>query len=193
MASGFPAEHKGRRVVVVHTVDEWRRFLLDEGATSPAIWLTVWKKAAPEGRPRYEDLVCEALCHGWIDSTINGFDELCTLLLMAPRKPGSMWSAPNKERVERVTAEGRMRPTGQAVIDAAKADGSWSILDSVDAMLEPDDLVAAIDAAGVRSEWESWSRSRRRMVLTRLVLAKTDRTRTKRIDEAIAELSGSTA
>ena len=177
-------------MVVVHSLDEWRQWLVAHGAESAAIWLTVWKKAAPPGRPRYDEVVEEALCHGWIDATVNRFDELSVLQLMAPRKRGSMWSAPNKERVERLTAQGRMRPSGQAVIDAAKADGSWSILDSVDALIEPDELAAAIDAAGVRSEWDSWSPSRRKLVLARLVLARTDRTRTKRIDEAIVELRG---
>ena len=83
-----------------------------------------------------------------------------------------------------------MLPTGQAVIDAAIADGSWTILDSVDAMLEPDDLVDAIDAADVRDTWSTWSPSRRKQVLAQLVLAKTPPTRAKRIDAAIAELVG---
>lgn len=186
----FPAEHKGRRVVVVHSLEQWRDFLLDEGASSGAVWLTVWKKAAPPGRPRYDDVVEEALCHGWIDSTINRFDEWSVLLMMAPRKRGSVWSAPNKDRVERMTAQGRMRASGRAAIQAALADGSWSTLDTVDALEEPDDLRSAIDAAGLRATWERWSPSRRKQVLYRLVLARTDTTRATRVDEAIVELRG---
>lgn len=184
-----PADHKGRRVVVAHTVEDWRAWLRSEGSTSGTIWLTVWKQAAGPGKLGYDDVVDEALCHGWIDSTINRFDELSYLLLLAPRKRGGVWSAPNKARIERLRAEGRMRPEGQAVIDAAVADGSWTILDSVEAMIEPTDLTAAIDEAGARAEWDSWARGRRKQVLYRLVMAKTPRTRAKRIDEAIAELA----
>lgn len=188
MAS-HPAEHKGRRVVVAHTVQEWRDWLRREGPTSGTVWLTVWKKAAGPDKLTYDDVVDEALCHGWIDSTINGFDETSTLLMVAPRKKGSVWSAVNKARIERLVAEGRMQPAGQAVIDAAIADGSWTILDPVEAMEEPDDLVAAIDAAGVRDTWSAWPPGRRKQVLYQLVLAKTPATRAKRIDAAIEELA----
>lgn len=187
--AAHPEQHKGRRVVVVHTAQEWRDWLVAEGPTSDTIWLTVWKQAAGPGKLTYDDVVDEALCHGWIDSTINRFDDTSYLLLLAPRKRGSVWSAVNKARIERLVAEGRMRPSGQAVIDAAIVDGSWTILDSVEAMEEPDDLVAAIDAAGLGDTWASWSPSRRKQVLYQLVLAKTPATRAKRIDAAIAELA----
>lgn len=190
MAS-HPPEHKGRRVVVVHTLDDWRDWLRAEGGSSQAIWLTVWKKAAGPDKLTYDDMVDEALCHGWIDSTVNRFDETSYLLLLAPRKKGSIWSAVNKARIERLVAADRMQPTGRAVIDAAVADGSWTILDSVDAMVEPDDLVLAIDAAGARERWQSWAPSRRKQVLTQLVLAKTEATRSRRIDAALEELGGS--
>ncbi len=184
-----PAEHKGRRVVVLHTVEEWRDWLRSEGPTSGTIWLTVWKQAAGPGKLSYDDVVDEALCHGWIDSTINRFDDTSYLLLLAHRKRGGVWSAPNKARIERLQAEGRMRPEGQAVIDAAVADGSWTILDPVEAMVEPDDLVAAIDDAGVRGAWDSWTPARRKQVLAGLVMAKTPPTRARRIAEAVTELA----
>lgn len=186
--AAHPPEHKGRRVVVLHTADEWRTWLRSEGRDSAAIWLTVWKQAAGPGKLTYDDVVDEALCHGWIDSTINRFDEISYLLLLAPRKKGSVWSAVNKARIERLVAEGRMQSAGQAVIDAAVADGSWTILDSVEAMVEPDDLVAAIDHAGVREVWQAWAPGRRKQVLYQLVLAKTPATRDKRIAAAIEEL-----
>lgn len=188
--STHPAEHKGRRVVVAHTPEEWRSWLAAEGATSAAVWLTVWKQAAGPDKLTYEDVVLEALCVGWIDSTVNGFDDLSFLQLLSPRKKGSVWSAPNKARVERLVAEGRMQPSGQAVIDASIADGSWTILDPVEAMIEPDDLAQAIDAAGLRTAWDAWSPSRRKQTLYRLVLAKTAPTRAKRIVEATDELRG---
>ena len=82
-----------------------------------------------------------------------------------------------------------MQPAGQRVIDAAIEDGSWTILDPVEAMIEPDDLVAAIDAAGVRATWDAWSPSRRKQVLAGLVMAKTAPTRAKRLAATIDELT----
>lgn len=186
---GFPERHKDRRVVVVRTLDDWRNWLLAEGESSDSVWLTVWKQAADPAFVRYDDVVEEALCHGWIDSTVNAYDELCYLLLLAPRKRGSVWSAPNRDRVRRMTAAGRMRERGQAAIDAAKADGSWTILDPVEAMIEPDDLTEALDAEpALRAAWEAEPPGRRKAVFYRLALAKTDATRTKRVDEAVAAL-----
>ena len=189
--SEHPAEHKGRRVVAVRSVEEWHDWLLAEGETSAGVWLTVWKQAAPPELPRYEELVQEAVCHGWIDSTVNSYDETSYLMLVAPRKAGSPWSASNKARIEQLSAEGRMYPSGQAVIERAKADGSWTILDSVEAMVEPDDLVAALDAAEVRERWDAMTPGKRKLVLASLAMAKTAPTRTKRLDQAIAELRGS--
>lgn len=185
-----PAEHKGRRVVVARTLPVWRDWLLAEGATSDAVWLTVWKQAAGPGMLTYDDVVEEALCHGWIDSTINAFDGTSYLLLVARRKPRSVWSAPNKERVVRMVAEGRMLETGRAAIDAAVADGSWTILDPVEALEEPDDLAAALDAEPARREaWDASRPGRRKQALYRLVLAKTAATRQKRLDEILAALA----
>ena len=98
-----PSEHKGRRVVVVHTAAQWRAWLGDGTATRrSSIWLTVWKRAAGPGKLGYDDVVDEALCHGWIDSTINAFDDTSYLLLLAPRKRRSVWSGVNKARIERL-------------------------------------------------------------------------------------------
>jgi hypothetical protein len=67
-----------------------------------------------------------------------------TMLYFAPRKPRSGWSKPNKERVARLLGGGLMAPAGLAKVEAAKADGSWSALDSVEALEVPADLAAAL-------------------------------------------------
>jgi uncharacterized protein YdeI (YjbR/CyaY-like superfamily) len=185
---GHPAQHKGRRVVVVRSLDEWRGFLDAEGASSSGVWVTVWKQAADPALPRYEEIVQEAVCHGWIDSTVNGFDEHSYLMLAAPRKVGSGWSASNKARIEQLTAAGRMTEAGQRVIDRARQDGSWTLLDDVEALIVPDDLADALAAAGLRERWDGWGTGKRKLVLTQLVLAKTAPTRAKRLAEALATL-----
>lgn len=175
-------------MVVVRSLEQWRDWLVAEGATSSGVWVTVWKQAAPPELPRYEEIVQEAVCHGWIDSTVNGFDDHSYLMLAAPRKVGSGWSASNKARIEQLTAAGRMTEAGRQVIDRAHQDGSWTLLDDVEALVVPDDLADALATAGLRGKWDDWGVGKRKLALTRLVLAKTAATRAKRLDEAVATL-----
>ena len=113
---------------------------------SPGIWLVSYKKAAGERHLSYDDIVCEALCWGWIDSKARSLDELRSQLLLTPRKPASKWSRPNKIRVAELEASGRMAAPGRAVVEAAKASGTWTALDDVENLVEPAELKAALDA-----------------------------------------------
>ena len=124
----------------------WRRWLKENHEGSPGVWLVYFKKASGKPSVSYDEAVEEALCFGWIDSLVNSLDEERYMQVYTPRKRGSVWSKPNKERVARVVAAGLMTEAGLAKIEAAKADGSWSLLDPVDALLEPEDLKAALDS-----------------------------------------------
>jgi uncharacterized protein YdeI (YjbR/CyaY-like superfamily) len=112
-----------------------------------------------------------------------------TMLWFAPRKPGSGWSRPNKARIERLTAAGLIAPAGQALIDAAIADGSWTLLDAVEDLVVPDDLAAAFAARpGSRDTFESFPRSVKRGDLEWIAQAKRPETRAKRVNE-LADLA----
>jgi len=124
----------------------WRQWLATHHATSPGIWLVFDKKSSRPDRLAYVDAVEEALCYGWIDSTVRTLDDARYVQLMAPRKPKSTWAATNKARVERLIAQGMMAAPGLASIERAKANGSWSSLDAVEAMVVPDDLTKALRA-----------------------------------------------
>jgi uncharacterized protein YdeI (YjbR/CyaY-like superfamily) len=179
-------EHKGRPCVLVESRVDWRAWLEAHHATSGTIWLARWKRDS--GRPHlaYDDLVEEALCFGWIDSTINAYDERRNVVLVAPRKKGGTWSKVNKERLERLEPAGLLAPAGIAVIEAAKADGSWTLLDDVEALVVPPDLAAVLQARpDLAAVWEEQTPGRRKQALTSLVLAKTDTTRRKRLDKVV--------
>ena len=136
--------------------------------------------------PSYEEAVEEALCFGWIDSTAKRLDEARTLQLFAPRKPRSTWSASNKERVARLEREGLLAPAGNAAIEVAKENGSWSALDAVERLEEPLDLAGALDTdAAARENWNGFSRSSRKAILWWVVSAKRPETRTKRVDQTV--------
>ncbi|MDN5851884.1 MAG: YdeI/OmpD-associated family protein, partial [Actinomycetia bacterium] len=89
-------------------------------------------------------------------------------------------------RIERLTAEGLMTPAGLALVEAAKADGSWTLLDDVENLVVPGDLAAAFTPAG-RAHWDAFPRSARRAILVWLVQAKRPQTRSKRIADIAAK------
>jgi len=143
-----------------------------------------YKQATGKPRVEYAESVEEALCFGWVDSKGNKLDDERSMLWFAPRKRGSGWARPNKERIERLIAAGLMAPAGLAKIDAAKADGTWTLLDSVENLEVPDDLATALDRfSAARANFEAFPRSARRGILEWIVQAKTAATRAKRIED----------
>ncbi len=126
------------------TTAEWRRWLRDNHDKAQGVWLVMYKAATGKTRLAYEDSIPDALCFGWIDSLNKPLDDERTALLFTPRKTGSGWSRTNKERIARLLKNGRMEAAGLAKITAAKRDGSWTLLDSVEALEVPDDLRRAL-------------------------------------------------
>ena len=165
----------------------WRDWLESNHATARGVWLVSWRPTSGRTSVDYEAAVEEALCFGWVDSRGGKVDEQRTKLYFAPRKPRSAWARSNKERVERLMAAGRMTPAGISAIERAKANGSWTILDSVEQLDVPEDLRAALEARPpARANWEAFPRSARRALLERIATARRDETRTRRIEETAA-------
>ena len=94
----------------------WRRWLQRHHASRDGAFVEFHKKASASRSITYEEAVEEALCFGWIDSRPKKLDDDRWALWFAPRKPKSVWSAINKERVERLTADGTMTEAGLAAI-----------------------------------------------------------------------------
>ncbi|WP_210506009.1 YdeI family protein [Naasia sp. SYSU D00057] len=164
--------------------DQWRAWLLEHAESESSVWLVSWRSST--GRPaiRYEDAVLHALSVGWVDSTQKRVDDERTMLYFARRKPGSMWSRPNKERVERLHREGLMTAAGERAIEEAKSRGTWTGLDDVENSIVPDDLAAAFDDhPGSREQWDAFPRSARRAILEWIVQAKRPDTRARRVEE----------
>ena len=175
--------------VEVRSIDRLRDWLSRNHSTSESAWLVTCKKAQADYLP-WGDVVEELICWGWIDSTVRSVDEMRLQHRIAPRKETSAWSAVNKSIVTKMRKAGRMQPSGEAKIAAAKANGMWRFLDDVDRLEVPEDLATALGAA--RESWESWSRSVKRTWLEQIKRAKTAPTRKKRIN-ACAEAARSNA
>ena len=144
----------------------------------------MYKAATGKARLTYEDSIPDALCYGWIDSVNKPLDDERNGLLFTPRRAGSGWSRTNKVRIALLLKEKRMQPAGLAKIAAAKRDGSWTLLDSVEAMQVPDDLRRALGAAGMR-KFEALTPGRRKEHLRMLVTAKRPETRAKRVAQVV--------
>lgn len=163
------------------SVAGWREWLAEHHGRGRGVWLVMDRAGGPLG---YEEAVQQALCFGWVDSTGRALDAKQTMLWFAPRKARSGWARTNKARVERLIADGQMTPAGLAVIEAAKADGSWALLDDVENLVVPDDLAAVLAAHPPAAEnWAAFPPSARRAILQWIVHAKRPETRAKRITE----------
>lgn len=176
-----------RQRVEVTSRAEWRGWLEKHAGQKASIWLVTYKKVDAERHVPYADVVEEALCFGWVDSLPRRLDDRRSMLLLSPRKPGSAWSRPNKERAERMIAQGLMTPAGQIKIDAAKADGSWIKLDKVEDLVVPEDLSAAFERhPSASKQFASFPRSVKRGILEWIEQAKKPETRRARVEKTAA-------
>jgi len=166
------------------TLADWRAWLAANHARTAGVWLITYRPGTGKATFSYEQAVEEALCFGWIDGKANKLDGERTMLWYAPRRPGSGWARTNKARVERLIADGRMTPAGLAKIEAAQADGSWTLLDNVERLEVPDDLAAEFDKyPNARANFDAFPPSARRMALAWIATAKRLETRAKRVSE----------
>ena len=102
--------HRDRERVHFENSVQWRAWLDEHHESTDGVWLVSWKTATGKPRISYEESVVEALAVGWVDSMGLTIDDERSMLWFARRKPTSGWSRPNKQRVERLEAEGRMGP-----------------------------------------------------------------------------------
>ncbi len=134
----------------------------------------------------YDEAVEEALCFGWIDSKPNKRDGESYYLFFAPRKPKSVWSKINKERVARLIENNQMTPAGRAAIDVAKKNGSWTVLDAIEELTMPAVLNKAF--AGSKTalkNFEAFPPGVKKGIYQWIISAKTEPTQTKRITETV--------
>lgn len=177
----FPIYHPPDRAA-------WRRWLDEHHGTARGVWVVSWRKASGREAVPYEELVLEALCFGWIDSTVNILDDDRGLQLMTPRKAKSTWTRLNRQRISDLEAQGLLADAGRRAVDVAQANGWWTIYDPVEDLLEPDDLAAALDAVpAARGAWDGFPPSSRKQMLWWVLSAGKPETRATRIEKIVAE------
>lgn len=177
---------KELNTILPESRQQWREWLDKNCQGNETIWVICSKKNAGGKRINHDEAVEEALCYGWIDSLARSFNEESYLQSFTKRKPKSVWSKINKEKVERFIKEGLMAQAGLDSIEAAKSNGYWSILDEVEELIIPPDLEKEFDRKPVAKVYFlGLSRSDKKRILQWLVLAKRPETRQLRLYQVV--------
>ena len=169
---------------------DWRRWLELNHTKKEAVWLIFYKKKSPDHNLGWSESVDEALCFGWIDSTKRTIDSDKYKQYFSKRKAKSNWSKINKDKVKTLIDQGLMEEEGYKSIEIAKENGSWTILDGVEALIIPEDLTEEfVNYKGSIEYFANLSKSEKKILLHWVVSAKRKETRQKRISEIVENAS----
>ena len=164
----------------------WREWLSVNHGSVQSVLLVMDTRASGSQRLSLDEAVEEAICFGWIDSTLHPLDNRQFAVRFTPRRRGGTWSQTNKARVESLTARGLMTDAGLRAVRQARQDGSWSALDDVDALRVPDDLAQALaDNPQAHRNFETFSVSVQKTTLWWVKSARRSETRARRITESV--------
>jgi uncharacterized protein YdeI (YjbR/CyaY-like superfamily) len=178
----------GRPILAFATQVEWEAWLEAEHAGSDGVWIKFAKKGSGVPSVSYAEAVEAALCYGWIDSLTKSLDERFYVQKFTPRRARSKWSRVNRDKVEELAKQGRMKPAGLEQVELAKADGRWEAAYAPPTSVEvPDDLQKALDAVPKAAEFfATLNKSNRYAIVYQVEDAKKPETRVRRIEKFVA-------
>ena len=178
----------GRPILAFTAQAEWEAWLDEEHAGSDGVWIKFAKKASGVPSVAYAEAVEVALCYGWIDSLTKSLDERFYLQKFTPRRARSKWSRVNRDKVEELAKQGRMKPAGLEQVELAKADGRWEAAYAPPTSVEvPEDLQKALDAVPKAAEFfATLNKSNRFAIVYQVADAKKPETRVRRIEKFVA-------
>ena len=174
--------------IEITSSEELRAWLITHHTQEESVWLVTYKKTIPSKYVSRWDVLDELICFGWIDGIRRKLDDEKTMQLISKRKV-QHWAKSYKERAAKLMEENRMHASGLQSIEDSKTNGLWHFMDDVDNLIIPDDLATELARLDNATEFfHSINDSSKRFVLRWIKLAKTEKTRMKRIQE-IARLS----
>ncbi len=169
------------------SLDELEAWLEQNHNTSSSVWLILAKKDSGLPYLAVDEVIDTALCYGWIDSLPNKIDDKRFKLRISPRSPKSNWSMVNKQKVERLIRDGRMKAAGLVMVELAKTSGTWHALDDVESLIIPEEMKALFNEyPGAEEHFNAFPRSVKRGILEWIYSAKKPETREKRIRETVS-------
>jgi uncharacterized protein YdeI (YjbR/CyaY-like superfamily) len=178
-------------IVAFSSAKQWKQWLAKNHARPNGIWLRLFKRTAAVPTVSYDEALDEAVCYGWIDGQLKGYDEESWLRKFTPRRPTSVWSKRNRAHAERLMKAGRMRAARFKEIEAAKQNGRWkSAYDPASTMVMPDDFLRGL-AKNKRAKafFNALNRANVYAIAWRLQTAKTPETRQRRLTTILAMLA----
>jgi uncharacterized protein YdeI (YjbR/CyaY-like superfamily) len=178
-------------IIAFPSPQEWESWLAKNHGTSRGIWLRFFKKGSVEATVTYPEALDVALSYGWIDGQSKGLDDLSWIQRFTPRRPKSVWSKINTQRVEGLIKEGKMKAAGLKEVEAAKADGRWDkAYDSPSSMAIPEDFLKEL-ARNKKAEafFKTLNKTNTYAIAWRLQTAKRPETRARRMSQILAMLA----
>lgn len=168
----------------------WKQWLSENHSQAEGVWLKIAKKESNIPTVTYDEALDEALCFGWIDGQRKTHDGQYFLQKFTPRRPRSLWSKRNINKVAELTAANRMQPSGLAEVEAAKQDGRWeAAYDSARNMVMPDDFLAALlENSHAQATFNTLNQTNLYAIAWRLQTARTPETRRRRLETILATL-----
>ena len=169
---------------------KWADWLAKQHDKSAGVWLKLAKKDTGISSVTYPEALDVALCYGWIDGQKGSFDEKYFLQKFTPRRPKSIWSKINTEKVERLIVSGEMKPAGLKAIEAAKQDGRWdAAYESSKNSSMPEDFQSALEKnKKAKVFFETLNSANRYSFLFRIQTATKAETRARRISQFVEML-----
>lgn len=185
-------ELNGVEIIAFADAGAFEGWLSEHHAREVGVWVKVAKKRSGVPSVTDDELVDIGLCYGWISGQRRSLDDVYYLQKYVPRRPRSLWSRVNVDKVELLTAAGRMREPGLAEVRRAREDGRWDAAYASQKTAEvPPDLAAALGSdPRARSTFEALDRTGRYQVILPLLQALTPKARRDRLDKALRTLRG---
>jgi uncharacterized protein YdeI (YjbR/CyaY-like superfamily) len=167
---------------------EWRTWLRKNHRKKKEIWLIYYKRHTGKARIPYDDAVEEALCFGWIDSTVKRIDDERYTQKYTPRNPKSIWSESNIKRANKMIKARKMTKIGRELFEHAIKTGQQSSRSKIvpKKLLVPADLKKALARnKKARENFSNFAPSYRKMYIFWILNAKRKETRARRIKRVV--------
>ncbi|MCX4524306.1 YdeI/OmpD-associated family protein [Streptomyces sp. NBC_01551] len=184
-------ELDGVAIIAFADAAAFENWLAEHHTRREGVWVKMAKKNSGIASVTSDELVDIGLCYGWISGRRRSYDdERHYLQKYVPRRPKSLWSQVNVDKVAALTAAGRMREPGLAEVRAAREDGRWARAYAPQKTAPvPPDLAAALDAdPQAREAFEALDKTARYLLALPLLQAGTPQTRRSRLDKALRSL-----
>ena len=177
-------------VIAFRDAAEFEAWLAEHAGLQVGVWLKIAKKGSGVPSLTDDEAVDLGLCYGWISGQRKPFDTVYYLQKYVPRRPRSRWSQINVAKVATLTAAGRMRPSGLAEVEAARADGRWAAAyeSQRDASVPPDFAAALAARPQAARAFGALGKTQQYALILKLLTSRNAEARAAQLDRVLATL-----